>query len=100
MDGAVIAVFRVEAEKLQARLAGSHAGVQKNRRHMKLALELAFDGADPHKRVQCLKVRYQEQRVLLAFKRLQGILKSLQQAVIRRQDVSQRFVGTRPIQWR
>ena len=72
MDRAVIAVFRVEAEKLQARLAGSHAGVQKNRRHVKLALELAFDGAYAHKRMQCLKVSHQQQRVLLAFERLQG----------------------------
>jgi hypothetical protein len=37
---------------------------------VKLALELAFDGADPHKRMQCLKVRHQQQRVLLAFERL------------------------------
>ena len=70
VDGAVIAVFRVEAEKLQTRFSGSHAGVQKNRRHVKLALELAFDSADPHKRMECLKVRYQQQRVLLAFERL------------------------------
>ena len=76
MDGAVVAVFRVEAEKLQARLAGSHAGVQKNRRHVKLALELAFDGSNSQKRMQCLKVSHQQQRVLLAFERLQGILEA------------------------
>src|SRR5690606_14376420 len=81
VDGAVVAVFRVEAKRLQARIAGSHAGVQNNRRHMKLALEQALDGADAHKRTQCLKVRYQEQRVLFAFERLHGILKPLQQAV-------------------
>src|SRR5690606_10638663 len=98
VDGAVVAVFWVEAEKLQACLAGSDSGVQKNRRHVKLALELAFDGADAHKRMQRLKVRYQQQRVLLAFERLQGILQPLQQAVIRRQNVCQRLVGTRPIQ--
>src|SRR5690606_8700123 len=74
VDGAVIAVFRVEAEKLQACLAGSYPGVQENRRHVKLALELAFDGSDPHKWMQCLNVSDQQQRVLLAFERLQGIL--------------------------
>ncbi|MNV91312.1 hypothetical protein D3C71_1857950 [compost metagenome] len=78
MDGAVIAVFRVEAEKLQARLAGSHAWVQKNRRHVKLALELAFDGTNAQKRVERFKVGHQKQRVLLAFEWLQGIFQTFQ----------------------
>ena len=56
MDGAVIAVFRVESEKLQARLAGSHAGIQKNRWYVKFSLELAFDGADAHERMQRFQV--------------------------------------------
>ena len=56
MNRAVIAVFWVEAEKLQARFAGSDTGVQKDRRHMKLALELAFDRPNAKERMERLEV--------------------------------------------
>ena len=71
VDGAVITVFRVESEKLQARLAGSHAGIQKNRWYVKFSLELAFDGADALEGMERLQVGDEQQRVLLAFERLQ-----------------------------
>ena len=48
--------------------------------------------------MQRFQVRHQEKRVLLAFERLKGLLQPLQQAVIRRQDVCQSLVRTRPIQ--
>ena len=55
MHRTVVTVFRIKTEKLQPRLSGSHAGVEKDRRHVKLAMELAFNGADTHKRMQRFK---------------------------------------------
>jgi hypothetical protein len=47
MDGAVIAVFRIEAEETQPRFAGAGAGIEKDSRHLEFALELGLDRTDP-----------------------------------------------------
>ena len=59
---------------------------------MKLALELALDGADAQEWMQRLQVGDEQQRVLLAFELLQRGFKPLQLRVVSGQDVCQRFV--------
>ena len=63
MDGAVIAVFRIEAEEAQPRLAGAGARIEEDRRHVEFALELGFDRTDPQIRVERLQIRNQHNRL-------------------------------------
>ena len=45
MDRAIVAVFRVEAQEFQRRLAGGEAGIEHNRGHMQVTVELPFHRA-------------------------------------------------------
>ena len=74
MDGAIIAVLWVEAEKPEPRLPGPGAGVKEDRRHVELALELRLDRADPQIGVERLKVCHQHDRRGLALKGREPLL--------------------------
>ena len=50
------------------RLAGPNARIQKHCRHVKLALQLAFNRANAQVRMQCFQVRDQDNSIALAFK--------------------------------
>src|SRR4051812_29485506 len=67
VDGPVVAIGWVEAQKFEIRLAGSDTGVEEDGGHMKLAHQLALDGADAKEGVQGFQIGDQHDGVAFAF---------------------------------
>jgi hypothetical protein len=88
-----IAVFRIEAEEAQPRLAGAGAGIEEDRRHMEFALELGLDRADLQVRVECLQVCDQHNRLGLALQLCEQCLKPLLELSLRGQRIRQGRIG-------
>ena len=63
MDGAIVAIFRVEAEKAELRLTRSGTWIEEDRRNVELALKLRLDGADPEIWVEGLPIGHQDDGV-------------------------------------
>src|SRR5271166_1096295 len=98
MDGAIIAVLRVETEKAQLRLARSGTGVEEDGRNVELALKLSLDGADPEVWVKCLQIGHQDDRIRLAFQTGQQRLQTFLELSLGGQRVRERTVGPVPLQ--